>query len=86
MSDVEEQPSDSFQMTDLAERLTGPDRNIVARTILGELDVLRRRIQNQVDGGLAPDEFTHYSSVLKALDAATGVMLLQQTDTSAASA
>ena len=78
MSDAEADQGELAGMTDLAEAMAGPERGATVERVLGHLDGLRRRVQDVVDSGLPPEAFTNYSSVLKALDAATGVVLLRR--------
>ncbi len=75
-ADSGNEPSEEFDfgMTDLEERLKGPDGHALREQILERLTALGNETKAGLDGGLAPDEYAIAESTYGALAAAYDII------------
>jgi type III secretion system YseE family protein len=70
----ESQPALDFGMTDLEERLRGPEGPAAIAQLRSRFEQLRTEIRSEIASGLPPDQFTRAQALGAAL-AAAGDML-----------
>ena len=66
---------ETFDFTDLGEKLRGPDGRNIASTSIARLGELQDATAGKLAGGLLPGEYERHSALSEALAAAQAVMV-----------
>ena len=65
----------AFGMTDLEERLQGPEGSRIKDELLSRLSQLRAELDAMVELGLRPEQFACATAIRAAIDAACAIMV-----------
>ncbi len=67
--------AETFDFTDLGEKLRGPEGPDIAAASISRLGQLAREVSGKISGGLPPSEYERNAALLDALAAAETVMI-----------